>query len=483
MPRRWSRAGVRALLLAAPAVWILYFFALDQTGLVGPDEPRYASVAREMADSGDWVTPRLWGEPWFEKPALFYWMAAVAFRMGLGPELAPRLPVAVLSVLFLALFWRLLAREFGTRAALYATVILGTSAGWLAYSQSGVTDLPMSATLAAAMLFSLGWVKEGEVRMLPAAAAMLGLSVLSKGLVPLVLALPLVWAGRRRWRDLIAPRVILPFLAASLPWYLLCYLRNGRVFLEKFFVEHHFGRFVSDSLGHPQPFWYYLPITAAALAPWTPLLLVSFSSATWRDPRRRLLVTWFVFVLVFFSLSANKLPGYILPLLPAAAALMGIGLAAAEHRGWHLAASAALLALIPAAASVLPKALAAGLSRAPLPAFSWICVAPLIVAAAVWGLDRTGRRTAAIALAAFSATAGIGYLKAEVLPALDWAASVRPLWLRIAPVRDRVCIAYLHRNWRYGLNYYSRAAIPECAVSPRPFHLDQSPGQPPFVKP
>src|SRR5581483_5666049 len=228
MPRRWSRAGVRALLLAAPAVWILYFFALDQTGLVGPDEPRHASVAREMADSGDWVTPRLWGEPWFEKPALFYWMAAVAFRMGLGPELAPRLPVAVLSVLFLALFWRLLAREFGTRAALYATVILGTSAGWLAYSQSGVTDLPMSATLAAAMLFSLGWVKEGEVRMLPAAAAMLGLSVLSKGLVPLVLALPLVWAGRRRWRDLIAPRVILPFLAASLPWYLLCYLRNGR---------------------------------------------------------------------------------------------------------------------------------------------------------------------------------------------------------------------------------------------------------------
>lgn len=92
----------------------LYLTGLTRMGMVGPDEPRYADVGRAMARSGDWITPRLWGHPWFEKPALLYWMTGAGFRLGLGPELAPRLPVALLSLAFLAFFWWRL-RLSGTR--------------------------------------------------------------------------------------------------------------------------------------------------------------------------------------------------------------------------------------------------------------------------------------------------------------------------------------------------------------------------------
>src|SRR3954470_4351515 len=99
-----------------------------------------------MASSGDWITPRLWGQPWFEKPPLLYWMSALGFRLGLGPEWAPRLPVALLAVVFLGFYWWILNREFGCRTAWFAALILATSAGWLASSQIGVTDLPLTAT-------------------------------------------------------------------------------------------------------------------------------------------------------------------------------------------------------------------------------------------------------------------------------------------------------------------------------------------------
>src|SRR6266545_2995994 len=149
MPRAW--------LIAAALAYLLYFYGLTATGLIGPDEPRYASVGREMARSGDWVTPRLWGEPWFEKPALLYWMTGAAFRLGLNADLAPRLPVAIASVAFLIFFFFTLRREFGWQPAAYATAILATSAGWVAYSQNGVTDIPLAATFSAAVLLSLRW--------------------------------------------------------------------------------------------------------------------------------------------------------------------------------------------------------------------------------------------------------------------------------------------------------------------------------------
>src|SRR6476620_4995508 len=123
-------------LLALPLAYLLYFFRLGGAGLIGPDEPRYAWIGRAMAQSGDWVTPRLWGQPWFEKPALLYWMTGAAFRMGLGPDLAPRLPVALMGMAFLGFYWWILNREFGCRTAWSATLILGSSVAWLGFSQA-----------------------------------------------------------------------------------------------------------------------------------------------------------------------------------------------------------------------------------------------------------------------------------------------------------------------------------------------------------
>src|SRR2546422_8870358 len=125
------RKHPRLAWLAIPLALFLYLYRLDGFGMLGPDEPRYTSISREMARSGDWITPRLWGAPWFEKPALLYWMTAAGFRAGLGEELAPRLPVALASVGFRLFFWWILNREFGCRAARFASLILGTSGLWV----------------------------------------------------------------------------------------------------------------------------------------------------------------------------------------------------------------------------------------------------------------------------------------------------------------------------------------------------------------
>ena len=318
--------------LAVPLAYLLYFYGLGSTGVLGPDEPRYASVGREMARSGDWITPRLWGEPWFEKPALLYWMTSAAFRAGVGPDLAPRLPVALLAVGFLAFLWWILNREYNGRVAWLGVLILGTTVGWQGMGQAGVADLPLAATFGGAMLLALPWVARDDTRYLPAAAALLGLAVLAKGPLPMVLALPVALRGRRL-RDLARIRVIVPFLAVSVPWYLLCYLKNGNVFLQVFFVRHNFQRFTSSqTILHGQPWWYYLPVLLAGLIPWAPLVALPARRATVRDPRKAFLLAWVVWGLAFFSIAANKLPAYILPLLPACAVLMALGVGRTGRR-------------------------------------------------------------------------------------------------------------------------------------------------------
>ena len=127
---------------------VLYLTSLGGVGFLSPDEPRYASIGREMARSGDWLTPRLDGTPWFEKPPLLYWMTALGHVARLPDEWAARLPVALASLAFLIFFFETLEREFSASVAMAATGILATSAGWLAFSFASVTDLPMSVALA-----------------------------------------------------------------------------------------------------------------------------------------------------------------------------------------------------------------------------------------------------------------------------------------------------------------------------------------------
>jgi 4-amino-4-deoxy-L-arabinose transferase-like glycosyltransferase len=471
-------SGIWKWPLVALAFYFLLFFGLSGMGLVGPDEPRYASIGREIANSGDWISPRLWGSPWFEKPALLYWMIGLAFRSGLSEDLAPRLPVALASLSFLVFYYRVLRREFGAAVAAYASLMLATCAGWLAYSQIAATDLPMSAAFAAAQLAALDWIERRERRGLMATGILMGVAVLAKGLVPLLLALPLLWMGRRRWRDLIWPTVAGLLVAA--PWYAAVTWRHGWLFLDDFFGRHHFQRFSADALMHQQPIWFYVPVLLAGLFPWTPMLVSLFDRRLFDDRRARFLGAWFVFGFVFFSASTNKLPGYLLPLLPAVAALAGLALARRANARWYVAAAAVLLGVVPVVAGVLPDALAVGLSRAGgLRVSPWAPAAALGFAAICWWLENRGRREAALALIGCAVTIGVVVLKATTYPAIDRAASARPLWREIETHRSQTCVESIHRNWRYGLNYYSVTPLADCATSPLPERVTQEPGEPP----
>jgi len=464
--------------LVALAFYFLLFFGLAGMGLVGPDEPRYASIAREMASSGDWITPRLWSSPWFEKPALLYWMIALAFRCGLSEDVAPRFPVALASVAFLIYYYRVLRREFGPAVATYASLILATCAGWLAYSQVAATDLPMAAAFAAAQLSALGWIERGERRGLWATGILMGVAVLAKGLVPLLLALPMAWMGRRRWRDLVWP--VVAGLAVALPWYVAVTWRHGWPFLNDFFGRHHFQRFSADALMHGQPVWFYVPVLLAGLFPWTPILAALCDRGLFRERRARFLAAWILFGFVFFSISTNKLPGYLLPLLPALAALAGIALERRANARWYVAAVAALIGVVPVIASVLPGALAVGLRRAGgLQVPLWVPLAALGFAALCWWMENRGHRGVVLAALGVAVTAGVVMLKVATYPVIDRAASARPLWREIEARRADVCVDQLHRNWRYGLNYYSITPLAGCNTSSATLRVEQEPGQPP----
>ncbi|HUI56321.1 MAG TPA: glycosyltransferase family 39 protein [Bryobacteraceae bacterium] len=490
-----ARKIPRALWLVLPLAYFLFFYHLSAVGLIGQDEPRYASIAREMAASGDWITPRLAGQPWFEKPALLYWFEGAAYRIHLGPELAARLPVAILALAFLGFFWWILDREFGCACASIATAILGTSAGWIICSQVGVPDLPLTATFSAAMLLALPWIARRDAGWLPHAAALLGAAVVAKGPVALALAIPVAvpWkldgvplAGgiRENLRELARPRVIVPFLVVALPWYLLCTLRNGSVFLRDFFWKHNVERFTSAAaLQHGQPFWFYVPVLLGALLPWTPLVPLAARGAQYRDPRRRFLLAWVAVGVVLFSVSANKLPGYILPVLPAAAILMGQALAELTDAAPWLAACAVLLVVFPIAAPMLPVALPSGLSHAAFPPFRWFWLLPACVAATAWLLERKAHRLAAVLCICAGVTAGVAYLKFDSYAALDGTASARSLWRDLAPYGGSTCVGQISRYLRYSLDFYSVTPLPDCAMHPRPYRFSQLPGQPPRLVP
>jgi 4-amino-4-deoxy-L-arabinose transferase-like glycosyltransferase len=230
---------------------ILYLLDLGGVGFISTDEPRYASIGREMARSGDWITPRLDGAGWFEKPPLLYWMTAAGHIARLPDEWAARLPIALLSIAFLLLLFYYIAREFSPKTSIAAVTILATSAGWLAYSFGAVTDLPMSAMLGAAILITLfekrtwaGW----------AAGALLGLAILAKAFVPVVLFAPVFFIAKGK-----RAQILIGSLAVALPWHVLCFMRNGHAFWYEYFWRQQFSRFFTPERQHVQRWWFYVP--------------------------------------------------------------------------------------------------------------------------------------------------------------------------------------------------------------------------------
>lgn len=457
---------------------LLYFYGLGTSGLLGPDEPRYADIGRAMWQTGDWVTPRLFGEAWFEKPALLYWLGAAGFALGAGDSLAPRLLIPLLGLGFLGFYYWRLRSACGSSVAAASTLILATTGGWIGFSHAAVTDLPLTVFFGAAMLFAMPWALRGDRRTLPAAALCFAVASLAKGLVPLVLAAPLAVFGFRRLLDWLRPAPLVAFLAAGLPWYLLCYTRNGQPFLDEFFVEHHFGRFFRDDLQHVQPGWFYLPVLLALLLPWAPLVLAFATRSLradhsfWRSRELHYFAAWLGFGLLFFSASRNKLPGYLLPLLPAAAALLGLALSRLPRARWTLAGVALLASLFALAGAMLPEALAVGVRRASINQIPWLAALPALAAAAgVFWLESHRRRQAALLLLTTSMAINVGLLKWQALPTIRSQASAVALWEELQPQAEAVCIERIHRATEYGLRYYSQGRIPLCEQQARPLRL------------
>jgi len=447
------------------ALLALYLTYLGRVGFLAPDEPRYASIGREMAHSGDWVTPRLDGTPWFEKSPLLYWMTAAGNKAGLSDEWAARLPLALLSLAFLWFFHGTLAREFSPRVALIATGILSTSAGWAAYSFVAVTDLPMSAALGAAMLIALfgpsaipSRAREQALQGL-ACGALLGLAVLAKGFPPLLLMAPAFLIARQKRLAMIAG-----CLLVAAPWYVLCAVRNPGVFWNEFFWRHQVARYLTPTFEHVQPFWFYVPVLLAGLFPWTPLAALLFHPKTYEDPRIRFLAFWLVLALAFFSYPQTKLPGYVLPLLPALAVVLAVALDKApggtKGQAWWIASCVLMLIAVPVIAPILPEALLSGISRV---RFSFALGWPFALAAGgVFWLAWTGRREWAVLAAAVTAIGALAYVKVTTFPVLDQQDSVRAFWRANSTQAEGACMDHLAPAFMYQMNYYAGHALPEC---------------------
>jgi 4-amino-4-deoxy-L-arabinose transferase-like glycosyltransferase len=336
LPALTRRGGV-VLLLVFTAIW---FSNLDYRRLVHPDEGRYAEIPREMAASGDWITPRLNGIKYFEKPALQYWITAAAYSIfGVHHWTARAWPA--LSGFFGVLFIGYVGlRLGGPLLGLYSAAVLGGSAWYVLNAHiltldAGVTFW-MSVGLGSLFIAQRDDATPREERgWMLAAWAALALAVLSKGLIGVVLpgaALVIYTLFRRDWslwRRLHLIGGLLLFLAIAAPWFVAVSLRNGE-FFDFFFIHEHFGRFLTNEARREGAWWYFIPIFLAGILPWL-TVFVWTARRMWTDAPvgrngfswQRFALVWSAFIFVFFSASGSKLPSYILPMFPALALTLG----------------------------------------------------------------------------------------------------------------------------------------------------------------
>jgi 4-amino-4-deoxy-L-arabinose transferase-like glycosyltransferase len=330
-------------------------YVLGLRTLVPPDEGRYAEMAREMFASGDWITPRLNGIKYFEKPPLQTWMTALSFTLfGLG-EWQARLWTGLCGMLGVGLAgftgWRL----FGRRVGMYGALVLGSCFYWVACSQIDSLDMGLSGMMTLALCGLLLAQRDAASPVerrnwMLACWAGMALAVLSKGLIGIVLpgAVLVLYALAARdwsmWRRLHLARGLLLFLCICVPWFVLVGMRNPEQ-PHFFFIHEHFDRFLLKEHHREAAWWIFLALLAAGSLPWLGVLGQSLAAGRERSAGRfqprLLLLVWVVFIVAFFTKSNSKLPGYILPVFPALALLVGDYLARA---GWrHLAVNALLM--------------------------------------------------------------------------------------------------------------------------------------------
>ncbi len=344
MNLRVSRVALVILALVALAIGI----DAMKRPLANPDEGRYSEISREMAASGDWVTPRLNGIKYFEKPPLQYWATALSFTVLGEHEYSARLYVVVCGLLTLLIVGYTGARLRSPEAGVAAMLVLVASPYFMAFGTIVTLDMGLTlwttATLCAFLLAENARERSREHRrwMLLAWAAM-ALAVLSKGLVGIVFpgaALFLHCVMRRdfsvlRRLEWLRGLAILAVIAA--PWFVAVSHANPE-FARFFFVHEHFERFLTKTHRRVEPWWYFIPIVIGGFLPWLFALPAAIGHA-WRGEAGkpgfqplRLAILWAAFVILFFSASGSKLPAYVLPAFPPLALALGLYLTEAPAR-------------------------------------------------------------------------------------------------------------------------------------------------------
>jgi len=475
------------VLLLAGFCAFLFFYGSGQFGLIGADEPRYAQVAREMLERRDWITPVLNGSPWLEKPPLYYWQAMLAYSLFGVNGTAARIPSGVdASLLVIAGYF--FFRRFRRGVEVDAALITASCAGIIGFARAASMDMALAATFAIGLLAWWAWREGGKQIYLALFYFCMALGTLAKGpIAPFLAAVVLVLfaAATREWRLIIRslwlPGLLL-FLVVALPWYFAVQLRNPQFFRE-FILEHNLARFSTDLYRHRQPFWYYIPVTALALMPWTVFVIAAFVEPlrAWWTTRRSsaaepdfelqfnlFACCWLVVPIVFFSISQSKLPGYILPAVPAGAVLLAEYLRRHSENKETASKWLAVLHALVASAPIVPALLIAYLvteHRLPSgrPMLLAVGVAFLLCAAiAVTLVSRLGLRMLRFVTLIPVVLAVAAVLKVGST-AIDQTLSARPLAFELASVESHrlpLAVCGVSRELEYGLAFYRDQPIP-----------------------
>ncbi len=315
---------------------ILYVGTLPFMPLMEPDEGRYSGIPAEMIATGDYITPRLKGVVYFEKPPLMYWATALSFHVFGQNEFASRLPAALCAWGLILLAWRMGLYFHDRKTGLYAAAVLTTCLFHAAIGRINILDMPLAffvctAVWAGFRFFSGGAYRRGWLYLFFFLSA---LAFLTKGLIGIVFpagVLGLWLVLSRRWQDILkffSPVGIAIFLLVTLPWLLLVQERNPD-FFRFFFIQEHFLRYTTKLHQRHEPFWFFLPVLVGGIIPWLgflPSVSGGFRrkwSESFGGEEKRFLLTWFGFILVFFSISSSKLVPYVTPLFPPLAVFLG----------------------------------------------------------------------------------------------------------------------------------------------------------------
>lgn len=398
----------RTLLLLVFLAALAWFGNLEYRKLVGPDEGRYAEIPREMVVSGDWLTPRLNGLKYFEKPPLQYWTTAAAFTLFGEYHWATRLWTALTGFLGILAVYFTGRRLFGPEAGLYGALVLASSLLYVLIGHINTLDMGvtffMTLGLAGFLLAQHGAASGRERRnWMWLTWAALALSVLSKGLMGVVLpgAVLVIYSLVERdfsvWRRLHIGSGIALFLAIAAPWFVAVSIVNPE-FFRFFFIHEHFERFLTKAHGRYHPWWYFVPVFLAGILPWLTLAFDTLvrawkqeSGSTGKFRPQRFLFVWAVFIYFFFSISSSKLPSYILPVFPALALLMGYRLTQIDRRTF-LRQTAPVAILAAAALALAPKIVSFASEAVPAELYSKY---------AEWGLAAAALWLAATAVALY----------------------------------------------------------------------------------